>query len=115
MILGVSGSRKFNNYGALKTVADQLPAHEIVSGGADGADALAEKYAQEKGLPFKAFLPKFKTDPATPYHVKWFHVRNRELIEYADAVLACWNGISPGTKSAIRHAQKIGKQIYWVE
>jgi len=114
MIVGIVGSRKFDNYEALKAVADTLPAKEIASSGAAGADTLAERYANEKNLPIKIFLPKFKTDPATPYHPGWFHARNRALAEYADVIVACWDGVSAGTKSTIQHAKKIGKQIYLV-
>jgi len=110
MKLAIIGSRKFNDYEQLRDVAAQYPATEIVSSGARGTDMLAEKYAQQTGLPLKLFLPKFKTDKV-PYHVRWFHVRNRELAEYADLILAFWNSKSSGTKSTIRYARKLGKPI----
>ena len=111
MKLAIVGSRKFNNYTKLKQAASVFQAAEIVSSGAKGADTLAEQYAHETGLPLKLFLPKFKVDPNTPYHVRWFHSRNRELAEYADVIIACWDGISAGTKSTIKHARKLGRQV----
>lgn len=38
-------------------------------------------------------------------------VRNKEIVNYADKVLAFWNGQSKGTKSTIDFARKKGKPI----
>ena len=37
--------------------------------------------------------------------------RNIQIIEYADAVLAFWDGTSKGTKHVIDHCNKTGKKI----
>ena len=48
--IAVIGSRDFDDYGKLESVLEShLPA-VLVSGGAKGADALAERLAQERGL-----------------------------------------------------------------
>jgi len=109
MKVALVGSRKFND---IKRMLDNIPPEtsEIVSGGANGADSVAEDCARVLGIPKKIFLPKFKTDPSVKYHVSHFHVRNRQIVEYADIVIAFMpHGGSRGTQSTINHAKKTGK------
>jgi predicted Rossmann fold nucleotide-binding protein DprA/Smf involved in DNA uptake len=111
MKLAIIGSRNFNDYEALSLNADILSPSEIVSGGAKGADSLAEKYAVQRNLPVKVFLPKFKTDRTVKYHPRWFLERNKEIVEYSDTVLAFWDGKSKGTAHTIQYAEKIGRKV----
>jgi hypothetical protein len=77
---------------------------EIVSGGAKGIDALAAAYAKEKGFTLTVFLPEYgRYGRAAPI------LRNRRIVEYADAVIAFWDGVSRGTRSVIDSCQQIGK------
>lgn len=77
---------------------------EIVSGGAKGVDGCAAEYAKEKGLRLTEFLPEYeKYGRAAPI------VRNRAIVDYADEVLAVWDGCSKGTLSVIRYCEKVGK------
>lgn len=77
---------------------------EIVSGGAKGIDRCAAEFAKKKGLILTEFLPLYeKYGRAAPI------VRNKQIVEYADCVLAFWDGISKGTFSVIRYCEKIGK------
>jgi len=74
---------------------------EIVSGGAKGVDSLAEIYAQRSGIPLKLFLPQYpRYGRGAPLK------RNIEIISYADAVLAFWDGKSKGTKYVIENCKK---------
>ena len=109
MKLAIVGSRKFNNYSLLcQSVPEGVT--EVVSSGATGADALAERFANENGLPKKIFLPKFKLEPNVGYHPGHYHQRNRQMVEYADEVLAFMpTKGSRGTQSTISYAQKMGK------
>ncbi len=111
MKVAVIGSRGFKDYKTMVKVLDAINITEVVSSGAKGADKLAEKYAQERGLPLKLFLPLHQTDPATKYHVKWFFVRNCELVDYSDQVVAFWDGLSKGTRFTIDYARKQGKPV----
>lgn len=76
-------------------------ASEIISGGAEGADALAEEYARRRNLPLKIFRPDYshfrKTAPLQ---------RNIEIIRYSDYVLVLWDGKSRGTAHVIDHCFK---------
>lgn len=77
---------------------------EIVSGGAIGVDYCAAEYAKKNGLKFTVFLPQYERyGRAAPI------VRNKKIVEYADKIVAFWDGSSKGTLSVIKYAEKMGK------
>ncbi len=74
---------------------------EIVSGGARGVDTSARGYAISHGLKLTEFLPEYdKFGRGAPLK------RNITIIEYADLVLAFWDGQSHGTKFVIHNCKK---------
>jgi len=79
---------------------------EIISGGARGADTLAEKYAISNNIPIRIFYPDWDT-----YGKKAGLIRNRQIVESSDYILAFWDGQSSGTKSSIDIANELGKPI----
>ena len=79
---------------------------EIVSGGAKGIDTCAREYALAKGLKLTEFLPDYKRyGRGAPLK------RNLQIIDYADCVLAFWDGQSRGTKFVIQHCKEQNKPI----
>ena len=79
---------------------------EIVSGGAKGVDACAQKYAEQKRLLFSEFRPDYsRYRRAAPLK------RNEQIVKYADVVIAFWDGESKGTKYTIDYCQKCGKEL----
>lgn len=89
--------------------------YTFVSGGADGVDTLAEEVADKHtdGLgPLTV-----ETDVVKPDWDDWSEghpakVRNTEIIERADAVVAVWDGKSTGTRDSIDKALDRGKPLY---
>lgn len=78
----------------------------IVSGGASGIDALAEKYAD------KMKISKFIMRPNYAIYKRGAPIkRNYEMVDFCDNVLVFWDGKSHGAKSTIDYANKIGKPI----
>lgn len=76
---------------------------EIVSGGAKGVDTCARAYAQSHQIKLTEFLPDYrKYGRSAPLK------RNISIIEYADLVLAFWDGTSHGTKFVIDNCKKRG-------
>lgn len=74
---------------------------EIVSGGARGVDFSAKEYAISHGLKLTEFLPEYdKFGRGAPLK------HNIEIIEYADLVLAFWDGQSHGSKFVIDNCKK---------
>ena len=76
---------------------------ELVSGGAKGIDTCARAYAHSHQIKLTEFLPEYdKYGRAAPLK------RNISIIEYADLVLAFWDGTSHGTKFVIDNCKKRG-------
>ena len=78
----------------------------IVSDHASGADALGERYAQERGYETEVYPADWKTNgrAAGP-------IRNAQMAAVADALIAFWDGKSRGTKNMIDTATKRGLQV----
>ena len=85
-----------------------LPADttEIVSGGAEGVDAAAARVAHSLGIPLKEFLPDYAA------HGKQAPLkRNLSIIDYAEEVLAFWDGESHGTRHVVIECIRSGKPV----
>lgn len=83
----------------------------IVSGGAEGVDGFAKSYASKWSMDHVEFIPYFKLDRASNYSARHFFIRNKQIIDNADRVLAIWDGVSKGTEHGIKYSQKTGKQV----
>ena len=109
--IAVIGSRTFTNKQLLFAMLDGFPGlFTLVSGGARGADSFAEVYAKIHDIPIKVFKPDWdRHGKAAGF------IRNKLIIDEADHVVACWDGISKGTKHGIDLANKAGVpvQIIW--
>ena len=101
MKIAIVGSRNITVSDIGKYISD---AGEIVSGGAVGVDGCAAEYAKENGIKLTEFLPQYERyGRAAPI------VRNKEIVDYSDKIIAFWDGRSKGTLSVIKYAQKTGK------
>lgn len=80
---------------------------EVVSGCARGVDKLGEEWALMQPIPIKRFPADWDF-----YGKSAGHKRNKQMAEYADALIAIWNGSSPGTKDMIEQATKRGLKVY---
>ncbi|MGQ5176980.1 DUF2493 domain-containing protein [Bacillus halotolerans] len=105
----VAGGRDFNDYELLRRKLDSALRNRqkekiiIVSGKARGADSLGERYAREKGYEISEHPADWdKFGKAAGY------IRNKEMAEEADALMAFWDGKSRGTKHMIDLAKKNG-------
>ena len=116
----IAGSRSFNNYETLKDRVTKFlytkpDDRVIISGGAKGADALGERYAQEYHIPVKRFPANWDT-----YGKKAGILRNIEMAKYATddnaegILIAFWDGVSHGTGHMLRIADDYGMEIYLV-
>jgi hypothetical protein len=103
MKLGVVGSRTFHDYDKLKLVLSEKIPFVLVSGGAEGADSLAERFADENKLEKIIHLPNWnKEGKAAGF------IRNAQIVEDCDELIAFWDGVSRGTRDTIRKARKKG-------
>lgn len=78
----------------------------IVSGGAVGADSYAKAYARKHHIPILEFLPNYKK-----FGKKAPILRNIQIVENCDTLLAFWDGSSRGTKFTIDYAHKKGVPV----
>ena len=103
-IVAVVGSRTFNNKKLLFDTLDNLEKpFTLVSGGARGADKLAEGWARSRGVKIEVFKPDWNR-----FGKAGGFVRNKLIIDKASCVIACWDGVSKGTKHSIDLANKAG-------
>ncbi|MBQ9510427.1 MAG: DUF2493 domain-containing protein [Clostridia bacterium] len=115
MKVAVIGSRSIEydklQMRAYELLCEYIPANctEIVSGGAMGVDRLAEIYARKNNIPIKVFLPDYDT-----YGKRAPKVRNEQIVEYADEVIAFWDTTSTGTAHTVATAVMKGVTVHVV-
>ncbi len=80
---------------------------EVVSGGAKGADSLGEVHANCLGLDLTIFPAKWDE-----HGRKAGPLRNIEMGDYADQLLALWDGQSRGTQHMIKYMKSLNKPTY---
>lgn len=111
----IAGGR--NLHPNLNEIAQRVKGHlgsvpsVIVSGGALGMDKRGEEYAELWGIDIVRFLPEYNRYPGreAPKY------RNIKMAEYADALLAFWDGISGGTAHMIAYMTYLDKPCYVVK
>ncbi len=101
-VLAVVGSRTFSNYKLLKEELNKRKFDELVSGGAMGADSLAERYAEEFNILIKLFPAEW-----TKYGKRAGYLRNKLIADYCNEAIVFWNGRSKGTENVISCLQNI--------
>jgi hypothetical protein len=110
MKLAVVGSRTFRNYEKLSSVLEGYHRNEkielIISGGAEGADSMAEKWAKEKGIPTAIYYPDWQR-----FGKKAGFLRNKSIVKDADMVIAFHDGESKGTSHSIGLAKEFNKGL----
>lgn len=128
MRLLIAGSRSFKDYDILKTNVDSFIKEietnrgtkitEIVSGNAEGADKLGERYAKEHGYGIKLFPADWK-DMSEPcikklnkygeYNALSGHKRNKKMAEYTDFAIIFSFG-TRGSKNMVEQMIAAGKE-----
>ena len=99
MKLLVAGSRSIKEFDLSPYIPDDVD--EIISGGANGIDAIAEKYADDHRISKHIIRPKYHLyKKGAPIK------RNREMVDLADAVLIIWDGKSRGAMSTASYAEE---------
>lgn len=124
MKVGIVGGREFNDYDLVKITMHRLypDATVIVSGGARGADSLGKQYADDHGLIAEIYDADWPT--LTPgcrvginrsgkqYNKDAGHIRNTTIVENSDAIVAFWDGNSPGTRDTVKKIRATGKPLH---
>lgn len=110
--VAIVGSRNFPNLPLVATTVQSLAKKlgkenlTIVSGGARGVDSAAEFAAREAGVAVISIKADWDT-----YGKAAGLIRNTDIINQADIVIAFWDGQSRGTMDSVRKAVEMGKKI----
>jgi hypothetical protein len=106
MKLAIIGSRSFDNYDLLNNEILSLGIiiSEVISGGAKGADNLAEKWAINNQIELTIIKPNWSL-----YGRGAGIKRNEKIINDCDYCIAFWDGKSKGTLSSIKFCEKYSK------
>lgn len=112
MKVAVVGSRSFTDFKYLSSVLDE---HKdkitlIVSGGAKGADTLAQKYAKYNGLPILIYYPQYDY-----YGKRAPFIRNTHIAEQADIMIAFSYKDSRGTKHVTDYMEGLDKPVILID
>lgn len=108
----IAGGRDFNDYEKLKSFCNHILQRydhddiEIVCGMARGADLLGKKYAEEYNFKLAKFPANWDK-----FGKRAGYLRNAEMAEYADALIAFWDGSSKGTQHMINLAKERNLKI----
>jgi hypothetical protein len=117
MNVAIIGSRSFNDEVIFNNIVNSVfkeigATKKIISGGAIGADSLAEAFALENNYDFEKFLPEFLNFPPGIVNFEAPHARNTLIVENSDIVLAFWDMKSTGTLDTINKGIERDKKIY---
>ena len=104
----IAGGRDFTNYTVMAKILKEFNIDTVISGCAKGADTLGAEWAAKNGIPLQTFPAYWDT-----YGKAAGFIRNAEMGEYADALIAFWDGQSKGTKHIIQTMKRLHK-TYWV-
>lgn len=110
----IAGSRSIKQYCVLEAALegsgwmDQIT--EVVSGGAQGVDALGEEFGYKNRIHVTVFPAEWDQ-----YGRSAGMRRNKRMAGYATHLIALWDGKSKGTAHMIAEAKKQGLQVYVYE
>ena len=108
----IAGSRHMADNLALvedAVVASKFSITEVVSGCARGADKLGERWANLRNLPVKRFPADWNN-----YGKAAGPVRNRQMRDYADALIVFIWDKSRGSENMLRQMEVAGKPVFVV-
>ena len=105
--IGIVGTRNpkitFEEFSQI--INDYNPTH-IVSGGAKGIDTFAENYAKLNNIPFMIFPPEY-----SKYGRIANFVRNQQIVDASDMIIAFPTKDSKGTIDTIRRTKRSNKPL----
>jgi len=105
----IAGSRDINDYNVLLEAVKCIrwKIGNVVSGTCRGVDKLGEQYAKQMNV----YVTRFPAD-WDKYGSVAGRIRNKEMAQNSEALLAIWDGKSPGTKHMIEVANEMKLDVY---
>lgn len=108
----VCGSRHFNDYELLEKVLSNYEITEIIEGEATGADTLARRFSESKGIPCKKFPAQWDL-----HGKRAGPIRNAQMLSEGqpDFVIAFRGKNSRGTQNMIDQSKKKNISVRIIE
>jgi hypothetical protein len=109
----IAGSRSISSLAIVEQAMDQalilcgIVPSMVISGTARGADQLGEQWAAGRGIEVEKYPADWDR-----YGKSAGYIRNKEMADNADALVAIWDGESKGTSHMIDLAEAAGLAIY---
>lgn len=102
----IAGGRGFSDFQLMNSKCNEVLLEsgediEIVSGTAKGADKMGEHYASIRGFGVKQFPANWGSHGKAAGYI-----RNKDMADYADMLIAFWDGESKGTQHMINLARE---------
>jgi len=111
IVAGSRGITSVEPVGVAITLSGFTPAiTEIVSGTARGVDSNGELWATFHNVNIRRFVPDWEGKGKGAGFA-----RNIDMAEYADALVAVWDGKSHGTLHMIRYMHSLGRPVFVYE
>lgn len=116
MKIVIAGSRdfplsKFSDDGTIESIIAKSPfaglITEIVCGGARGPDTWGEYWAKDNQIPVKYYPPDWALHGKAAGMI-----RNKQMADYGDGLIALWDQKSRGTKNMIDNMKKQDKPVF---
>lgn len=109
----IAGSRGFSRGRALVLVDEAVTKSgftptKVLSGGAEGIDLAGEAWAQAHGIPVDRHPAQWRIYG----RVIAGRARNLRMAQLADALVAIWDGCSPGTRHMIETAEQWKLKVF---
>jgi hypothetical protein len=105
----VAGSRSITDiqqlYAAIRASGFKIT--EVVCGEAAGVDKLGRWWAEHRSIPVTSFPADWDGEGR-----RAGYLRNVRMANYAEALIALWNGKSPGTRHMIEIAKAKGLKVH---
>ena len=102
----ITGGRRFNDFNLLREICDFMLKNkneiEVVSCKCfQGADKFGEIWAKENNHKIKEFPPDW-----CKYNLTAVSIRNKEIVDYSDALICFWNSKSKVIEDLITYAKE---------
>ncbi|MCK5560131.1 MAG: DUF2493 domain-containing protein [Thermoplasmata archaeon] len=105
----IAGSRQITDYDLLLAAISEsgFEIDQVISGAAQGVDALGERYAAENGITLVSKPAQWHA-----FGPRAGFIRNVEMANCADGLIALWDGKSSGTRHMVKTAYGKNLAVY---
>ena len=105
----IAGSRTISDPALVdQAVADSgFEVTVVLSGGAAGVDRLGEDWAARNGVPIERYPAQWDL-----YGKRAGKIRNQQMAEAAEGLIAIWDGSSRGTFDMLDRASVLGLKVH---